>query len=64
MQHNQASNQTKRGGGYLPRGGMALPSNMLTFQKGEICYMGKILGCEIVKTFICGAEKVNADGTI
>lgn len=45
VQHNQPSRQTKRAGGDLPRGGMALPSNMLTLQKGEIWYMGRILGC-------------------
>lgn len=38
----------KRAAGYLPRGGMALPSNMLALQKGEICYMGeRWLGCEL-----------------
>jgi len=46
VQRNQPSNQTKRGGGYLPRGGMVLPSSMLRLQKGGISCMAKILSYE------------------
>lgn len=58
VQHNRASNQTKRGCGDLPQGWMILPSSMLRLQKGEIPCVGKNLWLWILKAFKCDAGKV------